>query len=153
MGSLIMTQADKAKVPAGSALAVDRDVFSQGVTRAFAEHPNVDIVRERIDALPHTGMTIVATGPLTAMSLAESIGAATGKEALAFFDAIAPIVYRDSIDMDICWMASRWDKVGPEGDGKRSEEHTSELQSLMRISYAVFCLQKKKKQRIKASST
>src|SRR3546814_14073418 len=69
------------------------------------------IVRERIDALPHTGMTIVATGPLTAKSLAESIGAATGKEALAFFDAIAPIVYRDSIDMDICWMASRWDKV------------------------------------------
>src|SRR3546814_5870379 len=113
-----MTQADKAKVPAGSALAVDRDVFSQGVTRALAEHPNVDIVRERIDALPHTGMTIVATSPLTAMSLAESIGAATGKEALAFFDAIAPIVYRDSIDMDICWMASRWDKVGPEGDGK-----------------------------------
>src|SRR3546814_15460505 len=65
-GSRIMTQADKAKVPAGSALAVDRDVFSQGVTRALAEHPNVDIVRERIDALPHTGMTIVATGPLTA---------------------------------------------------------------------------------------
>src|SRR3546814_4848295 len=74
MGSLIMTQADKAKVPAGSALAVDRDVFSQGVTRALAEHPNVDIVRARIDALPQTGMTIVATGPLTAMSLAENIG-------------------------------------------------------------------------------
>src|SRR3546814_2735312 len=76
-------------------------------------------------------MTIVATGPLTAMSLAESIGAATGKEALAFFDAIAPIVYRDSIDMDICWMASR-----------RSDEHTSEIQSLMRNSHAVFRLKK-----------
>jgi methylenetetrahydrofolate--tRNA-(uracil-5-)-methyltransferase len=118
LGSLIMAEADKSKVPAGSALAVDRDVFSQGVTRALAEHPNVEIVRERIDALPASGMTIVATGPLTAMSLAENIGAATGEEALAFFDAIAPIVYRDSIDMDICWMASRWDKVGPEGDGK-----------------------------------
>jgi methylenetetrahydrofolate--tRNA-(uracil-5-)-methyltransferase len=118
LGSLIMAEADKAKVPAGSALAVDRDVFSGGVTRALAQHPNVEIVRERIDALPASGLTIVATGPLTAMSLAENIGAATGEEALAFFDAIAPIVYRDSIDMDICWMASRWDKVGPEGDGK-----------------------------------
>lgn len=118
MGSLIMAQADKAKVPAGSALAVDRDIFSRGVTRALSEHPNVQIVRERIDALPSSGMTIIATGPLTAMNLARSIGAATGEEALAFFDAIAPIVYRDSIDMDICWMASRWDKVGPEGDGK-----------------------------------
>ncbi|MBB4641888.1 methylenetetrahydrofolate--tRNA-(uracil(54)-C(5))-methyltransferase (FADH(2)-oxidizing) TrmFO [Rhizorhapis suberifaciens] len=118
MGSLIMAQADKAKVPAGSALAVDRDIFSKGVTRALSEHPNVQIVRERIDALPSSGMTIIATGPLTATNLAQSIGAATGEEALAFFDAIAPIVYRDSIDMDICWMASRWDKVGPEGDGK-----------------------------------
>ena len=75
-------------------------------------------MRERVDTLPTEGMTIVATGPLTAASLAESIGVATGKDALAFFDAIAPIVYRDSIDMDIAWMASRWDKVGPIGDGK-----------------------------------
>ena len=118
MGSLIMAEADKAKVPAGSALAVDRDIFSASVTRTLAAHPNIEIVRERIDTLPSSGMTIVATGPLTAMGLAQSIGAATGEEALAFFDAIAPIVYRDSIDMDICWMASRWDKVGPEGDGK-----------------------------------
>ena len=123
LGSLIMAQADKAKVPAGSALAVDRDVFSEGVTRALAEHPNVEIVRERVDALPQDDMTIVATGPLTAMSLAQSIGAATGMEALAFFDAIAPIVYRDSIDMDICWMASRWDKGtvdpdNPDWDGR-----------------------------------
>ena len=118
LGSLVMREADRVKLPAGSALAVDRDLFSGGVTRALAEHPNVTIVRERIDTLPDTGLTIVATGPLTAMSLAESIGTATGKDALAFFDAIAPIVYRDSIDMDICWMASRWDKVGPIGDGK-----------------------------------
>lgn len=116
--SLIMREADKTKVPAGSALAVDRDHFSAGVTAALTAHPNVTIVRERIDTLPSEGLTIVATGPLTAMSLAESIGAVTGKDALAFFDAIAPIVYRDSIDMDICWMASRWDKVGPMGDGK-----------------------------------
>ncbi|WP_336961193.1 methylenetetrahydrofolate--tRNA-(uracil(54)-C(5))-methyltransferase (FADH(2)-oxidizing) TrmFO [Sphingobium aquiterrae] len=118
LGSLVMAQADKAKVPAGSALAVDRDVFSEGVTRALADHPNVTLVRERIDTLPAQGPTIVATGPLTAMALAGSIGAATGMDALAFFDAIAPIVHRDSVDMDICWMASRWDKVGPEGDGK-----------------------------------
>ena len=118
LDSLIMASADKAKVPAGSALAVDRDIFSEIVTKALAEHPNIRIVRERIDSLPGEGPTIIATGPLTAMSLAQSIGAATGEDALAFFDAIAPIVHRDSIDMDICWMASRWDKVGPEGDGK-----------------------------------
>jgi methylenetetrahydrofolate--tRNA-(uracil-5-)-methyltransferase len=118
LGSLIMAQADRAKVPAGSALAVDRDNFSAGVTQALLAHPNVTLVRERIDTLPAEGMTIVATGPLTAMALAQSIGAATGMESLAFFDAIAPIVHRHSIDMDVCWMASRWDKVGPEGDGK-----------------------------------
>lgn len=118
LGSIIMREADATKVPAGSALAVDRDLFSGGVTRALEAHPNITIVRERIDALPAEGLTIIATGPLTAASLAESIGAATGKDALAFFDAIAPIVYRDSIDMDIAWMASRWDKVGPIGDGK-----------------------------------
>lgn len=118
LGSLLMAQAQIAKVPAGSALAVDRDVFSQGVTRALAEHPNVTLVRERVDTLPADGPTIVATGPLTGGALAESIGTATGMERLAFFDAIAPIVYRDSIDMDICWMQSRWNKVGPEGDGK-----------------------------------
>ena len=118
MNSIIMDKANGAKVPAGSALAVDRDIFSQNVTKALHEHPNIEIVCERIDKLPDSGFTIVATGPLTAMALAESIGAVTGNAALAFFDAIAPIVYRDSIDMDICWMASRWDKIGPEGDGK-----------------------------------
>jgi len=110
LDSLIMSAADAHKVPAGSALAVDRDGFSAAVTERLAAHPNVEIVRERIDALPASGSTIVATGPLTAMRLAESIGAATGADALAFFDAIAPIVHRDSIDMDVCWMASRWDK-------------------------------------------
>ncbi|QLC24200.1 methylenetetrahydrofolate--tRNA-(uracil(54)-C(5))-methyltransferase (FADH(2)-oxidizing) TrmFO [Parasphingopyxis algicola] len=113
LGSIVMHCGDAHKVPAGSALAVDRDGFSDAVTQALAEHPNIEIVRERIDTLPDSGPTIVATGPLTALSLAESIGAATGADALAFFDAIAPIVHKDSIDMDICWMASRWDK----GDG------------------------------------
>jgi methylenetetrahydrofolate--tRNA-(uracil-5-)-methyltransferase len=108
--SLIMSAAAKAQVPAGSALAVDRDVFSAEVEARLSALPNVEIVRERIDAVPENGTTIVATGPLTADSLAGSIGRATGADSLAFFDAIAPIVYRDSIDMDVCWMASRWDK-------------------------------------------
>ncbi len=110
LGSLVMAAADAHKVPAGSALAVDRDGFSAAVTERLAAHSNVEIVRERVDALPASGLAIVATGPLTAARLAESIGAATGADALAFFDAIAPIVHRESIDMDVCWMASRWDK-------------------------------------------
>ena len=119
LDSLIMASAEPAKVPAGSALAVDRHVFSDAVTRALAEHPNVEIVRERIDTLPTEGMTIVATGPLTAPALADSIGQAAGMEHLAFFDAIAPVVHFDSIDMDQCWMANRWDKIGPGGgEGK-----------------------------------
>ncbi|PDH68805.1 MAG: methylenetetrahydrofolate--tRNA-(uracil(54)-C(5))-methyltransferase (FADH(2)-oxidizing) TrmFO [Sphingomonadaceae bacterium MED-G03] len=119
LDSLIMASAEPAKVPAGSALAVDRHVFSDAVTRALAEHPNVEIVRERIDTLPTEGMTIVATGPLTAPALADSIGKTAGMEHLAFFDAIAPVVHFDSIDMDQCWMANRWDKIGPGGgEGK-----------------------------------
>jgi methylenetetrahydrofolate--tRNA-(uracil-5-)-methyltransferase len=110
LGSVIMAAADDHRVPAGSALAVDRDGFAAAVTERVASHPNVELVRERVDALPESGLTIVATGPLTALKLAESIGAATGADALAFFDAIAPIVYRDSIDMDVAWLASRWDK-------------------------------------------
>jgi methylenetetrahydrofolate--tRNA-(uracil-5-)-methyltransferase len=113
LGSLIMREGDRHKVPAGSALAVDRDGFSAGVTAALAAHPSVEIIRERVDRLPDEGATIVATGPLTAATLAESIGAATGRDSLAFFDAIAPIVHRESIDMDIAWFQSRWDK----GDG------------------------------------
>jgi methylenetetrahydrofolate--tRNA-(uracil-5-)-methyltransferase len=110
LGSLIMAAADRHRVPAGSALAVDREGFSKEVTARIAGHPNIELVRERVDALPSSGLAIVATGPLTAMKLAESIGAATGSDALAFFDAIAPIVHRETIDMDVCWMASRWDK-------------------------------------------
>lgn len=110
LDSLTMSAAAKAQVPAGSALAVDRDVFSAEVEARLSALPNLEIVRERVDSLPAVGLTIIATGPLTHEGLAGSIGAATGAESLAFFDAIAPIVYRDSIDMDVCWMASRWDK-------------------------------------------
>ena len=114
LDSLTMAAAEIAKVPAGSALAVDRDVFSAEVTRRLLELGTVEIVRERIDIVPTEGLTIISTGPLTAMALAENIRSATGETSLAFFDAIAPIVYHDSIDMDICWYASRWDK----GEGK-----------------------------------
>jgi methylenetetrahydrofolate--tRNA-(uracil-5-)-methyltransferase len=114
LDSLVMRAGEKARVPAGSAMAVDREVFSAEVERELSALPAVEIVRERVDALPASGLTIVATGPLTAASLAASIGAATGRESLAFFDAIAPIVHRDSIDMSVCWMQSRWDK----GNGK-----------------------------------
>ncbi len=111
LGSLIMRAADKHRVPAGSALAVDRLEFAAEVTRTVESHPNITIVRERIDALPDHS-TIIATGPLTGSKLAESIAAETGQDALAFFDAIAPIIHRDSIDMDVAWMAARWDKGG-----------------------------------------
>ena len=111
LGSLIMRCADQHRVPAGSALAMDREKFAAEVTRAIEHHPNIQVVRERIDALPgHPA--IIATGPLTGPGLAASIAAETGSDALAFFDAIAPIVHRDSIDMDVCWMAARWDKGG-----------------------------------------
>jgi methylenetetrahydrofolate--tRNA-(uracil-5-)-methyltransferase len=110
LDSLIMQAADKARVPAGSALAVDRDVFSGEIERALTAMPNLTLVRERVDVLPAAGLTIVASGPLTAASLAQSIGAATGADSLAFFDAIAPIVHHESINMDIAWRAARWDK-------------------------------------------
>ncbi len=118
LDSLVMRAGEEAKVPAGSALAVDRDVFSAAVERELAALPNVEIVRERIDALPAAGLTIVATGPLTAATLADDIGRATGRDSLAFFDAIAPIVHRDSVDMSVAWMAARWDRGSPLGDGK-----------------------------------
>jgi methylenetetrahydrofolate--tRNA-(uracil-5-)-methyltransferase len=111
LGSLIMRSADKHRVPAGSALAVDRKAFAQEVSDAIEQHPNINVVRERVDALPDYP-AIIATGPLTGSALAEAIAAETGQDTLAFFDAIAPIVHRDSVDMDICWMAARWDKDG-----------------------------------------
>src|SRR3954468_10323864 len=111
LGSLILRAGDQHRVPAGSALAVDREAFAAEVTRAIERHPNITLVRERVDALPDHP-TIVATGPLTGSKLAEAIAAETGEGALAFFDAIAPIVHRDSVDMSVAWMAARWDKGG-----------------------------------------
>src|SRR6185369_17289339 len=111
LDSLVMRAADKHRVPAGSALAVDREAFAAEVTRAIEQHPNITVTRERIDTLPNHP-TIIATGPLTGSKLAEAIAAETGEGALAFFDAIAPIVHKDSIDMDVAWMAARWDKGG-----------------------------------------
>jgi methylenetetrahydrofolate--tRNA-(uracil-5-)-methyltransferase len=111
LGSLIMRAADQHRVPAGSALAVDREAFAAEVTRTIGQHQNITVERERIDALPDHP-AIIATGPLTGSKLAEAIAAETGEEALAFFDAIAPIVVKDSVDMDVAWMAARWDKGG-----------------------------------------
>jgi len=117
LGSLIMRAADAHRVPAGSALAVDREGFAAEITRAIERHPNIALVRERVDALPDHP-TMIATGPLTGSSLAGAIAAETGEGALAFFDAIAPIVHRDSIDMRVAWMAARWDRGSAEGGGK-----------------------------------
>ena len=117
LGSLIMNAGDQHRVPAGSALAVDRESFAAEVTRTLEQHANIKIVRERVDALPDHP-TIIATGPLTGSRLAEAIASETGQGALAFFDAIAPIVHRESIDMDVAWMAARWDRGSSEGGGK-----------------------------------
>lgn len=118
-GSLIMREADAHQVPAGGALAVDRDGFSAGVTKALHTHPRIEIRREEIAGLPPEDWknVIVATGPLTSPPLAEAIHALTGEDALAFFDAIAPIVYKESINFDVAWFQSRYDKKGPGGDG------------------------------------
>ncbi|MBS0472790.1 MAG: methylenetetrahydrofolate--tRNA-(uracil(54)-C(5))-methyltransferase (FADH(2)-oxidizing) TrmFO [Proteobacteria bacterium] len=114
-GSLIMRAADAHRLPAGGALAVDRVPFSETITRTLEAHPNVTIAREEIAGLPPEDWraTIIATGPLTSPDLADAVRGLTGEDSLSFFDAIAPIVNRDSIDFDICWMQSRYDK----GDG------------------------------------
>ncbi len=112
LGSLVMAAGDAARVPAGSALAVDRDLFAEEVTTRLARHPLVRIERDLVDTLPpeDRGQVIIATGPLTAPALGEAIRALTGEESLAFFDAIAPIVYKDSIDFSTAWFQSRYDK-------------------------------------------
>ena len=117
--SLIMAAADAHKLPAGGALAVDRDGFAAHVTQALEAHPLIAIFREEIGGLPPPGWdsVIVATGPLTSPALAEAIRRLTGEAELAFFDAIAPIVHAESIDMAVCWRQSRYDKAGPGGGG------------------------------------
>ena len=115
---LIIQKAYENRVPAGGALAVDRDVFAQAVTEAIKAHPNIEIVEEELTAIPKTGSWIIATGPLTSSNLSKSIAEETGAESLAFFDAIAPIIYFDSIDMSQAWMQSRYDKGETEEEQK-----------------------------------
>src|SRR5215471_10913894 len=116
-GSLIIWAADTHKLPAGGALAVDRDGLASNVTEKLEAHPLIEIVRGEIDGLPPAewDSVIVATGPLTSPALAAAIQALTGEVELAFFDAIAPIVYRDTIDMDVCWLQSRYGPMKPVG--------------------------------------
>lgn len=123
LGSVMMEAAAKAAVPAGGALAVDRDIFSEEVTAKLSAHPLITIERGEITGLPPSdwSSTIIATGPLTSAALADAIRKETGEEALAFYDAIAPIVYADSVDMDRAWFQSRYDK------GETEEERTAYL--------------------------
>ena len=118
-GSIIMAMGDRHKLPAGGALAVDRDAFSADVTATLQAHPNIQIERGEVAGLPPQDWTqvIVATGPLTSAALAEDIRKTTGEDGLAFFDAIAPIIYRETIDFDQAWFQSRYDKAGPGGTG------------------------------------
>lgn len=117
-GSLILRAADANKVPAGGALAVDRLGFSASIEAALSAEPLIEIRREEVTSLPPKAdvQTIIATGPLTSPDLARALADLTGTEALSFFDAIAPIVYKDSIDLSRAWFQSRYDKVGPAGD-------------------------------------
>ena len=115
---IIMQAADQHALPAGSALAVDRDPFSETVTKHLLEHPLISIEYGEIKALPEDGNWIIATGPLTSTALGQSIAQQTGADQLAFFDAIAPIVYADSINMDVAWMQSRYDKGETEAEQK-----------------------------------
>lgn len=132
-GGIIMTTADAHKLPAGGALAVDRDPFAEAVTATLTSHPNISVSYEEIGALPDNGNWIIATGPLTSGALADAIAAETGAEALAFFDAIAPIVYADSIDMSQAWRQSRYDK------GDSEEERTAYINCpLSKEQYEAF---------------
>ncbi len=118
LGSLVMRTADAEKLPAGGALAVDRDGFAAAITAAVAAEPLVAVHREEVGAPPPDwDSVIVATGPLTSPTLAATLRGLTGEDSLAFFDAIAPIVHRDSVDFDIAWFQSRYDKTGPAGSG------------------------------------
>ena len=132
-GGLIMRMAARHRLPAGGALAVDRDPFAESVTAALRAHPLVSVTEEEVTELPSSGHWIIATGPLTSGALAEAIRAETGAEALAFFDAIAPIVYADSVDMTVAWMQSRYDK------GETEAERTAYLNCPMtKAQYEAF---------------
>ena len=132
-GGLIVAMADQHQLSAGGALAVDREAFALEVTEKLRSHPNISVSEEEITSLPSTGHWIIATGPLTSGKLAEAIGAETGTESLAFFDAIAPVVYAESVDMDVAWMQSRYDK------GETEEERTAYMNCPMtKAQYEAF---------------
>ena len=124
-GGLVIAMADAHRLPAGSALAVDRDPFAEAVTARLRAHPRIRVDEGEIDTLPDDGHWIIATGPLTSSALAEAIRAETGQDALAFFDAIAPSVYAETIDMDVAWKQSRYDK------GETEEERTAYINGPM----------------------
>jgi len=147
MDSIIMREGDKAAVPAGGALAVDRDIFSQGVTKALEDHPLITIERGEIDGLPpeEWDNVIIATGPLTSSALATAIQKLSGEDELAFFDAIAPIIHTESINMDVAWFQSRYDKAGPAGTGKdyincpmNKEQYEAFITELTTAEYGLF---------------
>jgi methylenetetrahydrofolate--tRNA-(uracil-5-)-methyltransferase len=132
-GGLIMAMADRHRLPAGGALAVDRDPFAEAVTAELRNHPLIEVAEGEITALPDDGHWVIATGPLTSGTLAEAIRAETGADQLAFFDAIAPIVYAESVDMSVAWMQSRYDK------GETIEEQTAYMNCPMdRDQYEAF---------------
>ncbi|MCA3450744.1 MAG: methylenetetrahydrofolate--tRNA-(uracil(54)-C(5))-methyltransferase (FADH(2)-oxidizing) TrmFO [Rhodobacter sp.] len=132
-GGLIMELATAHRLPAGGALAVDRDPFAEAVTARLQAHPLVSVTCEEVTELPSDGHWIIATGPLTSAALGQAIRAETGAEALAFFDAIAPIVYAESVDMSVAWMQSRYDK------GETAEEQTAYMNCPMtRDQYEAF---------------
>jgi len=132
-GGIVLQSAERHRLPAGGALAVDRDPFSEWITAQLRAHPLVTVSEAEVTELPSEGQWIIATGPLTSGALADSIRAATGAESLAFFDAIAPIVYADTIDMSVAWRQSRYDK------GETEEERTAYINCPMdRDQYEAF---------------
>lgn len=147
MNSLILREGDKAAVPAGGALAVDRDIFSQGVTKSLEEHPLITIDRAEIAGLPPSDWesVIIATGPLTSDPLAKAIQELTSEKELAFFDALAPIVHFETIDMTKAWFQSRYDKEGPAGTGKDyincpmdKTQYEAFIHELLNAEYGLF---------------
>ena len=147
LNSLIMREGDNAAVPAGGALAVDRDIFSSNVTKVLESHPLITIERGEVSDIPthEWNHIIISTGPLTSDALSQNIKSMTGEDALAFFDAIAPIVHTDSINMDVAWHQSRYDKTGSFGTGKdyincpmTQEQYERFVHELLHAEYGEF---------------
>jgi len=144
--SLVMESADKNRVPAGGALAVDREGFSAYITDKLTKHPNIKIIREEVSTLPepNKGMSIIATGPLTSDSLAKDIAQAIGDERLSFYDAIAPVIYKDTIDFNKAWYQSRYDKgdkfdyINCPLDKEQYEEFVQELLKGEKVEFHDF---------------